>query len=52
VEKEFQFKAKAPQPITPAEREGYDQVGRAFSTGDLIYIVHKPTNRVVLTVQL
>jgi len=52
LQKEFQFKAKAPAPITPTDRATYDQVGKAFSTGDLVYIVHKPSNRVVLTVQL
>jgi hypothetical protein len=51
-DKEFQFKAKAPKPITPAEKAAYDQVGKAFSTGDVVFIIHKPSNRVVLTVQL
>jgi hypothetical protein len=49
---EFHFKASAPAPITPAEKATYDQVGKAFSTGDVVYIVHKPSNRVVLEVQL
>ena len=52
IEREFQFKAKAPAPITPADRATYDQVGKAFSTGDVVYIVHKPSNRIVLEVQL
>ena len=49
---QFQFKAKAPQPITPADKAAYDQVGKAFSMGDVVYIIHKPSNQVVLTVQL
>ena len=51
-DKDFQFKASAPAPITPAEKATYDQVGKAFSTGDIVTIVHKPSNMVVLTVQL
>lgn len=51
-QKQFQFKASHPQPITPAEKDAYDQVGKAFSPGDMVYIIHKPSNRVVLTVQL
>jgi hypothetical protein len=47
-----QSRVSAPAPITPAEKATYDQVGKAFSTGDVVYIVHMPSNRVVLEVQL
>jgi hypothetical protein len=43
---DFQFKAKAPEPITPEERATYDSAFHAFGKGDHIALVHKPSHEV------
>jgi hypothetical protein len=46
------FRAKNPEPITPAEEEQYAELMKPLENGDTIALVHKPTNSVVLEFDL
>lgn len=49
---EFQFKARAPEPITPEERAAYDSAHKAFGRGDRIALVHKPSEEISAVFEL
>lgn len=43
------FKTYAPEPITPEQEEQYDALKHPLGSGDVISLVHKPSNQVILT---
>jgi hypothetical protein len=42
------FKTKNPEPITPAEEEVFEQLTHPLQGGDVVSIIHKPSNQVIL----
>jgi hypothetical protein len=42
------FHTKAPQPLTPEEEAQYEELKRPLRSGDVISLVHKPSNQVIL----
>ncbi len=46
------FRVDPASPITPLEREVYDANAQPFQTGDVIYLVHEPSQTVVLDFEL
>jgi len=46
------FHTKAPEPLTVEEEEAFDQLKHPLETGDVISLVHIPTNAVVLEFRL
>jgi hypothetical protein len=48
----YPFRVKAPEPITPPERELYETAAHPFSVGDVISLIHEPSQTVVLEFRL
>lgn len=49
---EHLFKVVDPDPLTPAEEDFYELLERPLQTGDVVSLVYKPTNAVVLEFRL
>ncbi len=46
------FRTKAPNPITPAERAVFDAAVHPFAVGDVIALIHEPTQTIVVEFRL
>ena len=46
------FKAMDPEPLTPSEEEMYHSLSHPLSAGDIITLVHEPTDTVILEFRL
>jgi hypothetical protein len=49
---DFIFHSKSPEPLTPDEVEAFDSVKHPLETGDVVSLIHIPTNSVVLEFSL
>jgi hypothetical protein len=44
----YSFRVSPEDPVTPSEREAYDAANYLLEMGDMVTLVHKPSNSVVL----
>jgi hypothetical protein len=49
---QYKFHSEDPDPPTPEEAEAYDQLRYPLTTGNVVSLVHIPTNTVVLKFRL